>query len=972
MGRRLALLIGNAVFDDARFSNLPTSANDVEDFALTLSEYGDFDLVNTLVDQTASVIMREIEQMFTRAEQSDLVLLYYSGEGYRDTQGEYYLIAKDSRLDLIRSTGIPASFIHWTLKVSRCRQSVIILDSTYSGAFLKDLEANPGTVVLTSSRKTEMAFVGDEQNSIFTQYLLEGIRTGYADLDSDGYISVSDLFDYTQKKLKEIKPKQTPTFHAAELSTNIFISKSPKPPEVKLSPEVEIARQIAFQLSVGQGFSVSDLRKVAEILSSILPLSVRQLLLRGILDNYNELARDLAVPEGVVSSKSSNISSDLAQRLRYTLLRTHEFESNSSLRSVFVTSELRPWASRLPETESKARRVDYVLDYLISNYISDGRPVLSLFLTALRDRYPLEDVLHDEFDDLIQAVHSELLVRKDISQLPSPTDLIQKFATDSEDTIRAELAIWIVERYDEIGKDYEALLLGKFAQDPSAFVRQAIVDAVKSRFDKLPLHIRVLASQLAGAQIDVQMIKGSGMLVGKSSELILRIINRGETEQNEVTVELIQPSAEYMLTGDHKVTIPKLEASQSKDISFQLQTKVPRQIAVNYRINGELREPALYISAIKDNPYIYGNPIKEEAAFFGRQEDLDQIIQAVTKPAKEDILIVGERRTGKTSLLYRLQERLDRPFIPVYIVLNISEDQKITTESVLRLILEEIEQSLIIQNFLDVDEWETRSFKSKNFANRIGEIISAAKKQLADIKIVLLLDEADYLLKVRPTTSSIYEKLLLLIDAIQGKPLVDERLQNILRATLQSAQVGANLRAVVAGTTDLSTYISQRSSPFFNHFRFVHLKPLTFAETCDLITKPASTLGYSYSEDAIRRIIALSGGQPYYCQALCYESFECALQADCRSIGIQHVFDAETKITSDLFDAFLSGVWKRINQQEKHILSILTVKNEPMTHFTQPQVKRLLNWQIITESRSEYTFASELIRMWTTMAQTKG
>ena len=53
-----------------------------------------------------------------------------------------------------------------------------------------------GRVVLTASRATEYSFEGDPvpgsvmTGSVFTIALLHGIKTGEADLDRDGYVSV--------------------------------------------------------------------------------------------------------------------------------------------------------------------------------------------------------------------------------------------------------------------------------------------------------------------------------------------------------------------------------------------------------------------------------------------------------------------------------------------------------------------------------------------------------------------------------------------------------------------------------------------------------------------------------------------------------------------------------------------------------------------------------------------------------------
>jgi hypothetical protein len=89
-------------------------------------------------------------------------------------------------------------------------------------------------------------------------------------------------------------------------------------------------------------------------------------------------------------------------------LRCSEFDNNASLRTVFVTDELHPFRSRLPSAANKSARVDACLAFLADKRLSDGRAVLPLFLTALRDRYQPGDALRDELDALARNTRSHL------------------------------------------------------------------------------------------------------------------------------------------------------------------------------------------------------------------------------------------------------------------------------------------------------------------------------------------------------------------------------------------------------------------------------------------------------------------------------------------------------------------------------------------------------------------------------------
>jgi len=239
MTRRLALLIGNSTFNNTdSFPNLRTPANDVGDFARVLQQYGGFEILDRLVDATFDAINQRIEQLFSEAEQGDLVLLYYSGHGYRDADGRHYLIAANTQPNLPQSTGIRESFIHDVIGNSRSRQRVVILDCCFSGTFIEGrksgatgsllVEELKGEVeaILASSGPIQDSFEGKDRNSLFTKFLLEGIKTGKADQNEDGQISVDELFNYAEQKVRTIRPEQKPI---QELNNSkIHIAKNPE------------------------------------------------------------------------------------------------------------------------------------------------------------------------------------------------------------------------------------------------------------------------------------------------------------------------------------------------------------------------------------------------------------------------------------------------------------------------------------------------------------------------------------------------------------------------------------------------------------------------------------------------------------------------------------------------------------------------------------------------------------------------
>ena len=61
------------------------------------------------------------------------------------------------------------------------------------------------------------------------------------------------------------------------------------------------------------------------------------------------------------------------------------------------------------------------------------------------------------------------------------------------------------------------------------------------------------------------------------------------------------------------------------------------------------------------NPYSAGNPVKSEKMFFGRDEIFEKAHTHLEQNPTHPIVIYGQRRMGKTSVLHHMQRRLNAP-----------------------------------------------------------------------------------------------------------------------------------------------------------------------------------------------------------------------------------------------------------------------------------------------------------------------
>ena len=122
---------------------------------------------------------------------------------------------------------------------SRSRRQLVILDCCYSAAFavgmtlkkdegklaIEDLLGGKGRAVLTSSDAIEETQAAEDQDSlsVYTRFLVEGIRTGAADGDGKGWLSPRDLHRYTAQRVCDIAPKMTPQFIHTEDGDSIRV-----------------------------------------------------------------------------------------------------------------------------------------------------------------------------------------------------------------------------------------------------------------------------------------------------------------------------------------------------------------------------------------------------------------------------------------------------------------------------------------------------------------------------------------------------------------------------------------------------------------------------------------------------------------------------------------------------------------------------------------------------------------------------
>jgi formylglycine-generating enzyme required for sulfatase activity len=240
---KFALLIGVSEYPEG-FSALPAALNDVAAMreVLECPEMGGFE-VTALLNPTEGDFRRSVEGLFLNRASEDLVLLYFSGHGITEPGGKFFFSTKrtkkDARGRLSKATAIPATEIYDYLADCESDRKVVILDCCHSGAFgdliprdggdidFQGQLGGMGRVVLTASAAIDYSFErADEPLAIYTRYLVEGIKTGAADKDEDGWVSVDELHDFVVEKLSKAAPGMTPQRYVAKDGEKIKLTRA--------------------------------------------------------------------------------------------------------------------------------------------------------------------------------------------------------------------------------------------------------------------------------------------------------------------------------------------------------------------------------------------------------------------------------------------------------------------------------------------------------------------------------------------------------------------------------------------------------------------------------------------------------------------------------------------------------------------------------------------------------------------------
>ncbi len=450
-------------------------------------------------------------------------------------------------------------------------------------------------------------------------------------------------------------------------------------------------------------------------------------------------------------------------------------------------------------------------------------------------------------------------------------------------------------------------------------------------------------------ELSVKIVGSSGVLTGEKCKLILSVTNNSNEIVNAIDFEL-DSSSEYHIINQNKnkysLTITRFKPQEIKEIEINLEASESGTIPLNIKLNNNYYKPTIRIYAYDNCPYTYGPPIKNPNCFFGRKNEIEEIKNELCSETGPHRLVIGEQRSGKTSLLFQIERLLPEYLIPLHISFekvprSLDKDgAKQAFEYILDEILYELNK---LEYINDVKKYSTQLKYPAHFERQLGNILNDIKNKNNQFKLVFLWDEGNDIVKI------------------------NEEFQLVLRSTLNN--LTKDVRLVLTCSNEFREYTQKsKTSPLKNIFRYTLLEPFKDKEITEIITKPAGQFDYKFESEVIERIKELSGGHPYYLQVLCAECFKTARRNKVKTINKDILSFSENKTISspEVKDKFVFGYWAFIKDSKDEYKCVKDIsEKKSLVDTPKDTIQKLLNRHLIVkEEKHHYRFTSELFRIW--------
>lgn len=425
---------------------------------------------------------------------------------------------------------------------------------------------------------------------------------------------------------------------------------------------------------------------------------------------------------------------------------------------------------------------------------------------------------------------------------------------------------------------------------------------------------RLVRSELDAVLDDVRLdpsIEPAAVVAGKENEIQVRVKNLSSLALRNVSVSTSPSVGEghvAYLADDKPLSFTGKIPAKSDTGPFSFKLKWQAERLDGRSISGELplavdvrsTPEAVHDADLGASPYIVGSPIDREEMFFGRKDIIDRVQRQLSASHRANVILLeGNRRTGKTSILKRLQ---DPHVLPGWIVVNCSlqggqgHESKpgLETNEVFRLMARDIAWAICDAGHRvwlpNVDP----SLGSKPHKVALVKALSSAFSGTRPFEVFEL-----FIQEVLEVAGP--RRLLLMLDEF-------DKLQEGIDSGITSPQVPENIRyllhtydrlsAVLAGSRRIKRLREEYWSALFGFGHRIPVSGIPLEDSRLLVTRPVEGR-LTYVPEARDHVVELCSRQPFLMQSLCNRIFEQAVRSNEQTVTVGAVTAAAEEMVSD-------------------------------------------------------------------------
>ena len=219
-----------------------------------------FTVIRLLNQQATGERIRAVlgDELPARMKPEDRLLVFYAGHGETRTisggQPMGYLLPVDAHRERLHGTAINMAEIRNLAALLPSKHVLFLVDVCYGGiagqqfrslppqteSYLRQITKEPGRQLITAGGPGQQVVEGPQWgHSVFTYFILKGLKDGLADLNQDGVIPASELYAYLDGRVPaESEGQQRPELWSlsSEKGEFVFLTSATKMSAIPAAP----------------------------------------------------------------------------------------------------------------------------------------------------------------------------------------------------------------------------------------------------------------------------------------------------------------------------------------------------------------------------------------------------------------------------------------------------------------------------------------------------------------------------------------------------------------------------------------------------------------------------------------------------------------------------------------------------------------------------------------------------------------